>query len=402
MTNNTYQTMLELLPTQQSFLRYDDFLDLFPVLNALKTTPQDAYYHAEGDVWTHTKMVCDSLLLLPEYNNASQREKFILFYSALFHDISKPDCTKFEDSGKITSAGHSKRGCIDTRILLWKHGIDFDLREDICNIIATHQLPFFAFSPTSVKIGQEDKPIRTPEYIAHQLSWQLPLHLLITVAKSDMLGRHFVGKQACLDDIELFSHLAEEEGCLYQPKKFADNNTMLEYFRTTGKISPDYPFYKEKGSDVIVLSGLPAVGKNTWVKENSPNIEVLSFDDAKDALGLVHGDNVGKAVHMVTDRAKELLRNKEPFIWNATHLSAQMRKKTLDLVLGYNAQVNLVYLEAPENEIKKRNSARDSTLPNSKIDEMLFKWEIPTKMEAHNVIYIPQHGVKLNKQKKNT
>lgn len=400
MKNTIYDSMLELLPTQNNQLNYEHFIELFPQLELLKTTPQDAYYHAEGDVWTHTKMVCDALLQSSEYQNASDRNKFILFYSALFHDISKPACTKFEDSGKITSAGHSKRGCIDTRILLWKAEIPFDIREDICNIIATHQVPFFAFEDKPGKIGQENKPLRTPEYIAHQLSWQLPLHLLVAVAKSDMIGRHFVEKQKCLDDIELFSELAKEENCFYNPKVFPDANTKLEYFRTTGLISPDYPFYKENGSSVIVLSGLPAVGKNTWVEQYAKHLEVLSFDDAKEALGLSHGDNVGKAVHMVIDRAKELLRRKEPFVWNATHLSAQMRKKTLDLVLGYNAYVNLVYLEAPEIEIKKRNSARDTTLPNSKIDEMLFKWEVPTKLEAHEVNYYPDHGVKNKKQPK--
>lgn len=395
---NRYQTMLELLPNAQSIVQYGLFLEAFPELNPLKTTPQDAYYHAEGDVWTHTQMVCDALLQSSEYQQANDRDKFVMFYSALFHDISKPACTKFEEDGRITSAGHSKRGCVDTRIMLWKAEVPFDIREDICNIIATHQVPFFAFADKP-KVGQEGKPIRTPEYIAHQLSWQLPLNLLIAVAKSDMIGRHFVDKQNCLDDIALFEEVAKEQNCLYQPKAFPDAATRLEYFRTTGQISPDYPFYKEKGSQVIVLSGLPAVGKNTWVSQNAKDLEVLSFDDAKEALGLVHGDNVGKAVHMVIDRAKELLRKKEPFVWNATHLSSQMRKKTLDLVFGYNAEVQLVYLEAPEAEIKKRNTQRDTTLPNSKIDEMLFKWEVPTRLEAHEVMYVPEHGLKkkLNK-----
>lgn len=394
---NTYNDMLELMPKQHNILNYESFIEIFPDLEALKTTPQDAYYHAEGDVWTHTKMVCDALINSNSYQAANDREQFIMFYSALFHDLSKPPCTKIEEDGRITSAGHSKRGSVDTRILLWKSLVPFDIREDIVNIIATHQVPFFAFADKPNKTGST-KPYRSPQYIAHQLSWQLPLDLLISVATADMLGRHFVEKQSCLDDIELFKELAMEENCLYNPKKFADNATRMEYFRSTGAISPDYPFYKEKGSQVIVLSGLPAVGKNTWVENNAKGLEVLSFDDAKEALGLVQGDNVGKAVHMVTDRAKELLRKKEPFVWNATHLSLQMRNKTLDLLYNYNAEVNLVYLEAPENEIKKRNSERDTTLPNSKIDEMLFKWEVPTPLEAHYVNYVPNHGIK-NKMK---
>lgn len=388
----TYNDMLSLFPESGSVSNYDDFLELFPGLQLLATTPQDAYYHGEGDVWTHTKMVCNALLGLPEYHQANARDKFVMFYSALLHDISKPACTKFEENGKITSAGHSKRGAIDTRIMLWKTGVPFDIREDIVNIIATHQVPFFAFADKP-KVGS-NKSLRTPEYIANQLSWQLPLNLLINVATADMIGRYYPEKQNSLDDIELFKEVALEQNCYDKPRAFPDEATRLEYFRSTGAISPDYPFFKEKGSEVIVLSGLPAVGKNTWVAQNAKGLEVLSYDDAKEALGLVQGDNVGKAVHMVTDRAKELLRKKEPFVWNATHLSSQMRNKTLDLLFNYNAHVNLVYLEAPEEEIKHRNSQRDTTLPNSKIDEMLFRWEVPTKLEAHMVTYVPEHGMK--------
>ena len=39
---NRYQTMLELLPNAQSIVQYGLFLEAFPELNPLKTTPQDA------------------------------------------------------------------------------------------------------------------------------------------------------------------------------------------------------------------------------------------------------------------------------------------------------------------------------------------------------------------------
>lgn len=383
-----YQELLELIP-QSGAVNYEKFMDYFPSLEILKTTPQDAHYHAEGDVWTHTKMVCDELLKLAEYKNAAYDSKFVMFYSALLHDISKPACTKLEEDGRITSAGHSKRGCIDARIDLWKKEIPFDLRERICNIIATHQVPFFAFADT-----KGGKPQRTPEFIAHSLSHQLNLNELLAVAKSDMLGRTYVGKQACLDDIALFELVCREQDCYDKPKSFPDLHTKMEYFRHNGQISPDYPFYKETGSHVIVLSGLPATGKNTFIAQNYPEMPVVSFDDAKEELGLSHGDNPGRAVHLVTDTAKQYLREKKDFIFNATHLSGQMRKKTLDLLFGYDAHVKIVYLEAPEKDIKARNNARDSSLPNKKIDEMLFKWEVPTSMEAHEVQYIPNHGLK--------
>ena len=389
--NTNYSDMLNLLPLNGVVSDYNQFFKLFPTLVYLARTPQDRYYHNEGDVWVHTKMVCDSLIGMPEYIESSTRDKFVMFYSALLHDIAKPFSTMVEQDGRITSAGHSKRGAVDTRILLWKAGVPFDIREDIVNIVATHQVPFFAFSD-KVKPGS-NKPARTPEYIANQLSWQLPLNLLINVATADMTGRHYVEKQKSLDDIALFKEVAIEQDCLNKPRTFPDSATRLEYFRGTGAISPDYPFFKDSGSEVILLSGLPAVGKNTWAEKNAQGIEVLSYDDAREVLGLSHRDNAGKAVHMVVDRAKELLRRKEPFVWNATHLSSQMRSKALDLLFNYNSQVNIVYIESSESDIKTRNSNRDTTLSNRTIDEMLFKWDVPTRIESHEVTYVPEHGV---------
>lgn len=65
-----------------------------------------------------------------------------------------------------------------------------------------------------------------------------------------------------------------------------------------------------------------------------------------------------------------------------------MRNKTLDLLYAYDAKVTIVYIEQPEALVKERNISRDSTLTNKKIDTMLFKWEVPTKTEAHEVIYL--------------
>lgn len=391
-----YEELVELVPiTKQP--EYEALTLQFPELALLKTTPQDAYYHAEGDVWTHTKMVIAELMKSEKYKSATEDDRFIMFYAALLHDISKPACTVVQEDGSISSAGHSKRGAVDVRIMLWKKEVPFEIRESICNIIATHQVPFFAFKPAR---EGDTRPHRSPEYIARQLSWQLPLHLLIEVARADMKGRICEEAKNCLDDIDLFEALAFEDECLYQPKVFPDDITRMKYFQSVGAISADFPFFKEAGSEVIVLSGLPASGKNEWVKNNYPNLPVLSFDDAKEELGIAHGKNPGAAVHLVIDNAKKLLAAKEPFVWNATHIATPMRQKTLDLLYQYGANVTLVYLEVPEHEIKRRNSARNTTLPNGKIDEMLFRWEVPTMIEAHKVIYEPSHGYKPKNKRK--
>ncbi|EPP9373520.1 AAA family ATPase [Pseudomonas aeruginosa] len=355
-------------------------LEAIPSLSRLADTPQDPYWHPEGDVWTHTCMVVDALLEQKVYQQATDEQRFVLFFAALLHDISKPDTTVIDpQTGRIGQPGHSRRGAVDARLLLWRAGVPMAIREQVCRIISVHQLPFFALSGN--RSGQ------TPEFVLHKISWELPVWMLCAVAQADMEGRTYVGKSGVLDEIELFRELAEEEGCLYGPRPFADDYTRVQYFRGT-RVHPDYALHEPAGSHVIVMSGMPASGKNTWVAKHHPDLPVVSFDDAREALGLRHGDNEGAAAHYAIDQAKALLREKRSFVWNSTHLSAQMRKKTLDLLYAYSAKAEIMYLEMPEKEIYRRNGKRDTTLSNEAIRRMLFKWEVPLPTEAHHVQYL--------------
>ncbi len=89
----------------------------------LKPVPQNPKHHAEGDVFTHTRMVRSRLPLAinfikkeqlnPEsvfHNldlNLSKQELKILRLAAWFHDIGKASANKIDpDTGKISSHGH--------------------------------------------------------------------------------------------------------------------------------------------------------------------------------------------------------------------------------------------------------------------------------------------------------
>ncbi len=376
-----FDELQKLMPTDAGQgIDWAGLLELLPDLAQLGETPQDPIWHAEGNVWTHTRMVCERLVEMPEFQQADADRRFVLFYACLLHDIGKPACTETTPEGRVTSVGHSRRGAIDTRVLLWRGGVPFDLREQICRIIATHQLPFYAI--------QGDRSGNDAEFLVRKLSWEVCVRDLVTVAKADTLGRICAEPSEALVNTELFAELAREEGCFDAPRAFPDAHTRMRYFETEGKISPDHAFFAEPGSQVTVLSGLPASGKDTWVQKHAGGRAVVSFDDAREELGVKYGtDAAGAAVHLVIDRAKELLRKKAPFVWNATNLSRQMRKKTLDLLYAYGAEVEIVYLESDEKAIKRRNTKRDTSLSNAAIDKMLYKWEVPLPSEAHEVGY---------------
>ena len=351
-------------------------LDAFPQLEQAKTTPQDPVYHAEGDVWTHTQMVVRELLADADYARLTRQERETVFLSALLHDVAKCSTTEVDASGRVSQPGHSRRGAIDARLMLWEAGAPVDQREAICRLIAVHQVPFFAFGHSRRGVA--------PEFLVRELSWQVDLHLLAMLARADIRGRICPDVGKVLVDIELFRELALEEGCLRAPRRFASAETAVRYFRGA-ELHPDYALHEEPGSRVIVMCGLPAAGKNRWVAQHHGGLPVVSFDDARAELGLRHGENEGAAAHRAVDKAKGLLRAKAPFVWNATHLSKQMRGKTLDLCLAYGAQVELVHMEASKSVLLARNSRRDTTLSNADLLRMLPRWEVPLPTEAHGL-----------------
>lgn len=358
--------------------------ELIPALQPLARTPQAPRYHGEGDVWTHTQMVTEALCALPDYAVACAERRFTLFYAALLHDIAKPACTRIDPAtGHTGQPAHSARGAIDARIILWRSGVPFALREAICRLIFAHQIPFFALHGN--RAGQ------TPEFIVRRLSHALCIRELAALAEADMRGRIAADAESVLLDIELFRELAREEGCYDTPRRFADPRLRMRYFNGAD-LHPDYEYHHEPGAQVTVLSGLPASGKNTWIAQHGGGRTIVGFDDAREALGLKHGENDGRAAHYAVEQAKSLLREKAPFIWNATHLSRQMRSKTLDLLYAYGAEVTVVYLEAPEQVILARNAKRDTTLKNEAILHMLHRWEVVQPDEADHVCYLSQEA----------
>lgn len=204
----------------------------------------------------------------------------------------------------------------------------FALREQICRIITVHQLPFFALAG--------NKQAQSTEFLVHELSHELDLRLLSAVAHADMKGR--------------------EEGCYGQRKAFADAHTHLCYFRGAG-IGPGFAHHQPPGLRVVMMWGLPAPARSTGSR---PILAACRWcrSMTRAAPGLRHGQNEGAAAHCAVDLATELLRARQIFVWNTTHLSAQLRKQTLDQLYAYDAQVELANLVVDARHWKLPSLAR--------------------------------------------
>ncbi len=139
---------------------------------------QDEGWHSEGDVWTHTKMVCAQLPLLEEWAGLTPHERTVLLFTALFHDSGKPLTSQVDPgTGRITSPKHAVKGEHLARSILRDLGCDLTTREEIARLVRFHGRPAFLL----------EKPEPSHEVVS--LSWLVSNKLLYLFALADTRGR---------------------------------------------------------------------------------------------------------------------------------------------------------------------------------------------------------------------
>ena len=97
-----------------------------------------------------------------------------------------------------------------------------------------------------------------------------------------------------------------------------------------------------------------------------------------------NGDQ-GVVIMAAKAEARRLLAAGTSFIWNATNIAATTRAALIDLFAAYDAKISIVYLEAAEPEMSRRNSARRDPVPSAAIARMLERWQPPDLTECHTL-----------------
>ncbi len=354
-------------------VRWDALDERFEWIRAMRDVPQDPIWHAEGDVWIHTSMVCEQMASLPAWRALDEREQRICWLAALLHDIAKPYSTQHED-GRIRSRHHSPRGAVHARRLLWAAGLNPAEREQVCGLIRHHQLPMHA-------LGTDDGERRTSA-----ASMRCTMRLLCIVAEADIRGRISDSQADNLEAIELFGQYCKDLDCYEAPREFPTEHTRLLFFRDQRPANVEA--FDDTTCEVTLMCGLPGAGKSHWIAENRPGLPVVSLDELRRSLGVDPTDNQGAVRHAAIDRARELLRARSPFVWDATNLQRSRRKKLLQLFFDYGARVEIVAVEAPEPTLWSQNAARPDAVPKKVIRSMLERWEAPDETEAQRVVRV--------------
>lgn len=162
-------------------LKDTGWVEFYPELNNMIGVPQDPKWHPEGDVWTHTLYVCDVASEIADREKLNPKDRLVLMFAALLHDIGKPKTTEVE-YGKITAHGHEEAGALMVNSFFDRIGAPLDIREPVIHLVKEHM---------AHKNPPTEKSVR-------RLSLRLAptnIKMLIHLIESDVSGRPPLPKQ---------------------------------------------------------------------------------------------------------------------------------------------------------------------------------------------------------------
>ncbi|MCU0712688.1 MAG: AAA family ATPase [Pirellula sp.] len=335
---------------------------------------QDAEWHSEGDVWTHTKLVLSQLTKLNEWKRLSKHEQTVLTFTALFHDVAKPITTEVDpETGRVRSPKHAVKGELVARNILRDLECDVETREEIARLVRYHGRPAFLL--------EREEPIH--EVV--RLSWLVSNRLLYLFAIADTRGRDTDSMTRPEENLHYWKLQSEELGCFEQPYAFQSDHARFTFFRQQ---SPNlyYVPHENFSCTVTLMSGLPGSGKDTWLCKNKPHLPVVSLDNIRSDLEIDPTDNQGQVAQEAKSRCKEFLRSGVSYAFNATNTTKLMRSRWIDLFAAYDARIEIVYLEPSLKTILTQNGQRVDSVPESIVRKLASRCEPPTvrrQLELH-------------------
>lgn len=351
--------------------------ETFTWVRDMKGVPQDAVHHAEGDVLVHTLMVLESLVNLPDWRALAPQEQELLWAAALLHDVEKRSTTVVEPDGSITAHGHARKGAMTARQLLYMDiPTPFAIRESIVALVRYHSMPLWLL--------EKPEPLKTLAKVSMEVntSW------LAMLARADVLGRYCADAEDLLYRIDCFEEFCKEHQCWGKAMDFSSAEAKW-HFLTHADVWAGYEPFEKPDKKVVVMSGLPGAGKDSYIKRHYKDWQVISLDAIREEFGVASTDKTGNGhvIQEAKERARVLLRRNTGFVWNATNITGQMRQQLTELFTAYKAHVTLVYVEVPYQRLFAQNKSREAVVPAAVINRLAGKLEVPALWEAHSVIY---------------
>lgn len=199
------------------FLLATEWIEHFPEIEALVGLPQDADWHPEGDVFTHTCQSLDALIALPEWGVADPPTRLVYTLAVLAHDFGKAQVTARvlrEGRERVVSPGHDQAGGAAATAFLERIHAPIWVRERVVPLVLNHMAHLQPATDRAVRrlaqrltpetiqslavviradsLGRSPRPGPAPAGLSALLDRAASLHVREAAPKPVLLGRHLV------------------------------------------------------------------------------------------------------------------------------------------------------------------------------------------------------------------
>ena len=127
--------------------------------------------------------------------------------------------------------------------------------------------------------------------------------MLAMLAEADVRGRYCDDRNQLFERIDFFKEFCQENDCFTQPRSFPSAHSRFIYFQKENS-NLDYHAYDDTRFQVVMMSGLPGSGKDTWIQENLPEYKVISLDQLRRQMGVEPSVNQGEVANAAKSHAK--------------------------------------------------------------------------------------------------
>ncbi len=140
---------------------------------------------------------------------------------------------------------------------------------------------------------------------------------------------------------------------------------------------------------IVVLVGLPASGKSTWLERrgvaalSSDFLRVLLADDATDQS--IHRQVFAALRYLA--RARLRIGRRLVYV-DATHLTPRERRPWIEMARRYGSRVEALYFDTPIGECLRRNRMRDRVVPEEVIERMAARLVRPSRAEGFDRVRV--------------
>ena len=357
-----------------------EFSQFIPLLHDLEAYEMYEMWQYGDESLTHTDVVLREIYKLSNEEMLSIDEKVILFLAGAFHSVGKK-YDQSENTLRVCSCDDETYSLLRGNLLcqLSESDLDNDLISEAANIIACQNRPFQLVDENSSDAKW------------FQLCREVNVKLLYHFLKADIRSHQDPEMEFMIETLDLFKMKLEEMKLWNNQAHYPEWFDFFSSNMSNGEREACLVSIHDFEKDVINSKeeGLARAYRfnNSFselhikigINEPEEESEIIVLEDFIKSEG-GRADNpktIGRALQAAKASLKKYLADNKQVVWQAAHVSADLRKSIIRIAMNYNAFVSIKYC------IKKATHCKPTDLSS---------FLIPSIKEAHELIFCDENG----------